>query len=144
MRVKGIIVALAVAAASTAANADEGWLCVDELSAGIRYFPELEKWQSVRLIADHKYLIRKWSEDDFSIFLERREWVVLSLGDPIPDYTCGGIGELGYLYCTGIYGTMQMNTKTLRFLNTYNFGYIDGTDEPGNTPRISAGTCAPM
>lgn len=144
MRVKGLFVALAIVAASTAANAGEGWICVEELSAGLRYFPEPGKWKSVRLIADDKYLIRKWSEDDFTIFLPKNEWVVLLLGNLTPDYTCGSISELGYLNCTGIFGTMHMNPKTLRFVNIYNFGYIDGRDEPGNTPSISAGTCAPM
>ena len=149
MRVKCTIAALAIAAATTVANAGEGWLCVEEWSAGIKYFPDRGGWDSTRFTPVEKYLIRQPNEDEIRISRNAgvpHAWVILRFGAPPTDLYWCDEPSLGVLKCESVFGSMQMYVETLRFVATssLSFGYLIGDDTNVFDLSISAGTCAPM
>ena len=107
------------------------------MAGGIAYFPERKEWGAARLKVDDKFLIRRPNEEekafysDFPDFfgsgVDARsvEWVVLETGEFGTNFGCNMFGS-GVLKCEAVYGSFMMDPQTLRFLSTYEWGYIGG------------------
>ena len=52
------------------------------------------------------------------------------------------IGENGVFRCEATLYEYIINLETLRFLEVYARGYVDGRDEEGNSPSITVGKCS--
>lgn len=110
------------------------WFCAAELSTGFKLNGKV--WQSVDFTTDKsRYTI---SRDDQS------QWVVQALGSRYPTHRCENTGTDAkvWLTCGGLGYGFVFREDSLRFQEFYGFGYLDGRDEPGNTPAITIGVCS--
>ena len=93
---------------------------------------------------------RTWTNATFNIEKEKKllkvngnssEWLDLGQQNGM---LCGGFSANGVLSCNLVFGELWFNKKTLRYMETYLAGYVDGRDEKGNTPYITIGKCSPI
>ncbi|MEE1611860.1 hypothetical protein [Microvirga sp. CF3016] len=124
------------------ASAFEQYLCIGEKATGFNW--NGSAWvQATFKVDNDKFLIqeteptellgktfnvevKRFGSDRVLHQCERGEYS----GKKSNRIICGGLG----------YG-MLIDAKSLRYQEFYGIGYIDGKDEPGNTPSLTLGTC---
>lgn len=115
----------------------ESYVCIAEISSGIKFDTTFNKWSQSGFMADEKYIVTKNQEKYMT-----NNYVVVQPGDTYPSYRCTeDFNEYGWLFCESGLGSFKFSRKALRFLSTYEAGYVDGKDAPGNTPSITVGKC---
>jgi hypothetical protein len=136
--IRAIVLAILLLLSPTAIHA-ASYLCVSDMATGFAYDKQHFAWRPQTLRATAKYVITR-SEVN-------QKWIVRETGQTLSDAVCeGDITEYGTLRCEGII-EFRMNTKSLRFVTAYLFGYwsdnIPGLpDKEGdNTPSIEIGKC---
>lgn len=113
--------------------AQQAYICVANDSTGFNYNANTSSWGRAGFkVNDEKKLLKKVGQ----------EWEWSSFGTTFT-HKCGEINSHGYLNCDVIFGTLRFNKNTLRYIETYTVGYIDG-DKGGNTPSITIGKCSPL
>lgn len=114
--------------------AQQAYVCVTNNSTGFRYNSNAQMWERAGFnVTDEKRLLKKipsgWRWSDFG---------------SQSGHDCGEINSFGLLNCNILFGELRFNKNTLRFIETYTVGYIDGKNDNKNTPGISIGTCSPL
>lgn len=51
-------------------------------------------------------------------------------------------GSTFSIQCHTAFGHFLINLRTLRYMNFYSWGYVDGADNNKNTPSVTIGECA--
>ena len=140
---KNCIIALTAALTLlvTSISAEERYLCEEEAVGGLRYDTTTTKWRGVNFNANDKYIISKPITGGM---WEHRPFVITEVGESFPSGWCPlPFNENGYLSCE-MYGEFIFNKDTMRFLNFYEFGYLDGIDDNNDNPSVAAGKCSPF
>lgn len=110
------------------------YLCIATATTGFSYNNSSKEWLSTSFkTSDDKYILKKNREG--------WEW---SLFGSKSGMQCGEINEYGWLVCSLWFGSLQFNKNNLRYLRTYDAGYVDGKNNNENTPLISIGKCTPL
>lgn len=118
----------------------ESYMCIAEASGGVFYDTQSKNWIGAIFNADEKLMIKKTPEDS-----EDAKYRVYDYGKVFPRYVCEkDFKDNGYLFCSSAVGFFKFNKNNLRFLSSYEAGYVDGNDNNENTPFISVGKCSPM
>jgi hypothetical protein len=121
----------------------ESWLCIADQATGFSFNSVSKKWADARFdVADRRYLIV--SEDD-----EKYPYMVKRFGKPdsLP-MLCDAFAAETFLHCRGLAGNFRFNQKTLRYIHTYDVGYINPTPglndmtEGEDTPFMEIGRCS--
>ena len=136
------------------------YLCFEDASGCISYDDASKMWVGTKFRSDDRYILTVKSNGLVNDFLDipnmtyiitwekhGANWDPLSKGcwtesnklreiNPMSSWAPGGD-----LSCNLKGGQLKVNFNTLRFLNTYLKGYIDGVDDNSNTPFINVGTC---
>ncbi|MCO6416116.1 hypothetical protein JYK14_08045 [Siccirubricoccus sp. KC 17139] len=137
------------------ALAQEGWLCVAEQAAGMRYDRTAQEWVATPFRATGKhYVVRRADDDDVALWRELLQhpaveflWVVGEEGKRAR-YPCERDFRHGLLRCR-IFGSIDftINRDTLRYQSYYEGGWLSGRtgDEPDtDSPSITIGRCSPL
>lgn len=131
---KKISTLFAVVLASSIVSAQETYLCIPDGSPGISWKSNIKKWTPTSFnVEDQKFLLKKTSSG----------WAWSRFGDSYSD-ECGEILASGLLTCNILGGELRFNKKSLRYLETHMFGYVDGVDSNANTPFFNFGKCSPL
>ena len=130
-------IALVLALSSPAMSSE--WLCVPFKSTGYKWANET--WQSVDFNTPHTFLVAEvpaypWLGGEVGIH-------VTKVGDANPNYRCPAF-QGDQIACGGLGMGFVFNRESLRYQELYGFGYIDGSDAPGNTPYLEIGKCSPL
>jgi hypothetical protein len=116
------------------AYSQSSYLCIADATTGFRYDNNSKEWVKTSFkTADEKYILKKNQEG----------WEWLEFGSKT-GMQCGEINEYGWLHCTLWVGSLKFNKNNLRYLRTYDAGYVDGKNNNDNTPVISIGKCSPL
>ncbi len=130
---KKIFLLIIFAISANSSYAQQAYVCVANSSSGFKYDKNIRKWESTKLIpSDDKKLLKK----------DVGGWSWASFGSGYPE-RCGEINKYGVLNCQTFFGSLIFDKDTLRYMETYMAGYVDG-DREGNTPSITIGKCSPL
>ena len=148
-----------VLAEAQVAPKDGSYLCVVEVSAGLRYNERTKKWESATFRPTTKFTMRMKSlrsitRKDFigndqpvHVFDvtttkagSSKELPCEKPGEPIEPVVIGG-DDVGFDCLGADLQEYRFNLKTDRFLTAYMGGYVDGANSNADTPYINGGTC---
>jgi hypothetical protein len=143
-RTMGAFVILLVCLISTAANADESYLCIGEKATGFSFNEKTKEW-GISSFKVHKYIVKKDSPD-------KGQWKVYRFGNNTPEVECGyGFIVDTTLICeAGVGVEFRMNKINNRFLYLYYLGYWTDYEKKAkemfgegmNTPYMEIGKCS--
>lgn len=129
------ITLMALALCATTNLLAQDYLCIATSAAGFVSNPTTKKWERAFFkIEDEKNVLKKGPNG--------YEW--RDFGKSSGLLCEGTFNENGYLRCNVFYGSVIFNKKTLRYLETYTSGYVDGVDSNVNTPHMKIGNCTPI
>ena len=130
---KTILVSITLLA-PCAAISQTNYICIPSKAGGFYYNNATREWSHAQFaIGDEKYILKNIG----------KSWQWTRFGDSWGP-PCGDFDQNGYLQCQVLGGTLRMNKNNLRYLLTYEFGYLDGKDNNENTPSIKIGKCSPL
>jgi hypothetical protein len=139
-RTMGALVILLVCLISTAALADESYLCMGEHATGFAFKEKTKTWSTARF-QENKYIVKKSTDPLY-------KWEVFDFGKDFPISMCeNDFNDSGNIFCEGV-TQFRMNKEKLRFLYIYPFGYWSDNEkqklfkEGRNTPSMEIGTCS--
>jgi len=113
--------------------AQQAYICLANDSTGFSYNTTTNSWVKTGFdVSDRKKLLKKVGSG----------WEWSSFGSNYAE-KCGAINNYGLLNCDLLLGSIRFNKNTLRFIETYTVGYLDG-DKNGDTPHITIGKCSPL
>lgn len=119
------------------------YICIPTASTGFSIKNGGSKWETTRFrIDDVKKILKR----------NNGKWEWSKFGESLGFSDCGGddfgvggdFNSAGYIFCNTFGGHVRMNKKTLRYIETYEIGFIDGKDLNTDTPSIDIGTCSPL
>jgi hypothetical protein len=153
-----VIVASGPSASNAMAPKDASYFCTVEFVGGIAFNQTLKRWDSAKFRPERKfvlklkYLTTRTQKDlfgkdetvtDFNVTLTEA-----GSNSPLPCLKTGDdwsaivpILQYDFVSCTSGLSEHSFNLKKNRFLASYMFGFIDGSDNNDNTPSVSGGTC---
>lgn len=122
----------------------EAYLCIPTAISGFKFNSLNRSWEHARFrIGETKKILKKTNG--------KWEWKYFGEKYSLSECTSGGepsnqdgFNSAGFLFCDVFGGHMKINKNTLRYIETYEVGFIDGKDKDGNTPSIEIGTCSPL
>ena len=125
------------------AFSQEAYICLPSKKTGFAFNLSTKSWEQINFKTNEEKKILKKNGMKW-------EWRIFGSKDDWSD--CGGDGfgqggdfnSSGFIFCTVLGGHMRMSKNTLRYVETYELGFIDGKDQTGNTPLIGIGTCSPL
>ncbi len=129
------LIALIGALLSFDALSQTSFLCIPTAITGFSYNASRNNWSPVTFNADDSKKILKKSS---------RGWEWMDFGTSSGMRCDSDFNEYGNLNCDLIFGSLKINKKTLRYILTYEVGFIDGVKNNNNTPSITIGTCTPI
>jgi hypothetical protein len=126
------------------ALSQDAYICIPTARTGFSVNPSTKKWEQTRFRIDDDKKILKKNKD---------KWEWRKFGDKYANSDCTNGGETnskegfnsaGYMFCSVIGGSMRVSKNTLRYIETYEMGFVDGKDKNDDTPMIEIGTCSPL
>ena len=122
----------------------EAYICMPSAKTGFYFNSSTKSWEQTRFkTGEQKKILKKNSG--------KWEWQVFGEKFGFSDCSNGGESESqegfnssGYIFCEVLGGHMKMNKNSLRYIETYEIGFIDGQDKADNTPLIEIGTCSSL
>ena len=126
------------------AISQDAYICIPTARTGFSMNLSTKKWEQTRFrIDDDKKILKKnndkWEWRKFGVNYSYSDCT--SGGDP---NSKGGFNSAGFMFCSTIAGNMRISKNTLRYIETFEYGYFDGKDNNDNTPFIEIGTCSPL
>jgi len=125
------------------AQSQDAYICVPTGITGFKFNAVSKTWEqkNFRTSNTKKLLKRNEREWNWQVFGSKNDWS-----------ECGGLAfggkddfnSDGFIFCDVIGGHMRMSKNSLRYVETYELGYVVGTDENSDTPLIEIGTCSPL
>ena len=136
----GALAVLLVCLISTAALADDSYLCIGEHATGFSFNEKNKTWIAGGF-KEGKWILKKSADPNY-------KWEVYRFGENFPESVCEqDFNESGNIMCEGI-AQFRMNKERLRFLYIYPFGYwsdnnkVNMLKEGKNTPFMEIGKCS--
>jgi hypothetical protein len=132
-----------VASPSTAAEMEQ-YLCVADQSTGFKW--EGNRWVSQSFnVQNDRFVFQEVPERKGLVSSDDVNFIVKRLGSADELFQCSRFVSKTFkgnrVVCGGLGYGMVMDTKSLRYQEFYGMGFIEGTDQPGNTPNITIGKC---
>jgi hypothetical protein len=147
-----------IAALAQAEPQNMSYFCSAEAAAGLKYDASLGKWTGAQLRPDSRFVLRlifnrtytrkytyiEEQVDEYSANITPHNVGVTS--NPVPCLTVTETDAQnavtlvnGFFRCSTMTQQYEFNIGKNRYLNTYDFGYINGSND--DTPMISGGSC---
>lgn len=128
-------------AQGTSSPVGQALLCIPDLSTGLS--AKDGKWHSTDFnIEAKRFLVKPIAEQDY--FGDKVNYEIRVFGESFPQQKCFMNSGAEMLICNESGEGFKVNFRTMRFMDYYLIGYIDGNDTNANTPYISIGTCSPL
>ena len=123
----------------------ESWLCIADMSTGFSFNSATRQWSIAKFnIADSRYLIASQEIKDYP-------YKVTKFGSNSLVAMCkDGLTVGTFLSCNFLGSRFSFNSKTMRYMLSYEIGYINPTPgvndmkEGDDTPFIEIGRCSPL
>lgn len=125
------------------AFSQEAYICMPSKKTGFVFNTSSKSWEQTnfKTSEEKKILKRNGKNWEWRIFGSKDDWGNCG-GD---DFGQGGdFNSAGFIFCSLVGGHMRMSKNSLRYIETYELGFVDGKDQTGNTPLIGIGTCSPL
>lgn len=121
----------------------EAYVCMPSARTGFKFNLVNGNWEQVRFTVENKKRMLK---------LTNGEWMWQHFGeDHIPGSCSDGgsagkseFNSAGFIFCEVFGGSVRMSKNSLRYIETYLLGYVDGRDKNPDTPLIEIGVCLPL
>ena len=128
------IISLIIFLLPVVSQAQTSYLCLPSAATGFSYDATKNSW-----------VVTRFNIDDEKKILKRAQggWERINFGET-SGRKCPEFNEAHQLRCNTIFGSLQINKKTMRYIATYEAGYIDGVRSNDNTPSMTIGTCTPI
>jgi hypothetical protein len=147
-----------------AANFSGSYFCTSEAVGGVHFDEVINKWTSTNFEPSAQHIVKIEPQSLFkdNIFDEMRTVYTISISAHGKESTSNAysdycytrnddlrkanpqwnfIYDLGGFNCMVVGGEWSMSLKSMRYLNTYTWGYVDGVDNNDNTPTVEIGKC---
>lgn len=131
--------------------AGKRYFCVDEFTGGLAFDEQLKRWKSTTFRPSGRFVlsVSPMGADGKS---DRGSRYEVSIADSGSDYRipCFNLfskdriprlNTIGEMRCYSNLQDYVFNFNTMRYLRTYQHGYVDGTENNDNTPSIAGGVC---
>lgn len=140
-------------AAQADVSRDASYFCTSEAAGGISYNSPAKQWEgtvfkpTVKFILKMQYQGTKTDELNVQYDLYRVKIADYGQNFSLPCVQLNHDGDIvwyskeGMLVCTTFANDLRFNPVNLRFLEFYQYGFLDGKDNNDDTPAISGGTC---
>lgn len=137
----GTVAFISVQLCASALFAEERYLCTSKATGGVAYSDMTGEWEGTKFISNSETFIvtDTYEGDDLDA---NASFYIIRVGQDFASGYCEeGFGTTDVLRCNR-FGPFYLNRRTLRFMDFYAFGYIDGVDDKANTPSVAIGECA--
>lgn len=138
-----LIVAFLIFVVPANVLAGESFVCLGEKATGFHW--NGSDWAIANFkVSEDKFLVKETPPSE--LFGTTYNYEVRRFGADKRLFRCERF-KIGKSYssrirCGGLGSGMLIDVKSMRFQEVYGFGYIDGKDQPGNTPSITIGKCS--
>ena len=120
------------------------YICIPSASNGFTVRQGGSKWEITKFRIDDVKKILKKNNGEWKWSRFGESTVFSDCSDGISEEKKNDFNFAGYLFCDTLSGHVRINKKTLRYLETYEYGFVEGKDNNENTPFIEIGTCSPL
>jgi len=125
------------------ALAQDAYICIPISRTGFIFNESNKNWEQTKFKTneDKKILKKNINKWDWRIFGKKEGWSACGS----EDFGKGDdFNSAGFIFCNTQSGHLRMNKNSLRYIETYELGFIDGKDQNTHTPLIEIGTCSPL
>ncbi|RKZ68882.1 MAG: hypothetical protein DRQ44_03765 [Gammaproteobacteria bacterium] len=116
----------------------EKYMCIPEASGGLGYDKKSNSWSVSKFDTGRNYIVNVNDKDNPSYAA-----TVTTLNETLPSYLCKEEPSVNALVCNSFLGQLNFSKGTLRFIESYMFGYVQGKDNKYNAPKVTVGSCSP-
>ena len=122
----------------------EAYLCIPTAISGVKFNSSSGRWEHANFrIGDRKKILKK-ATDKWEWRTFGQDYLFSACNSGGEPANKNGFNSAGYLFCDVLGGNMRINKNTLRYIETYEIGFINGKDNDSDTPYIEIGTCSPL
>ena len=116
----------------------EQYMCIPEASGGLSYDTKTKSWKASNFDTGRNYIVIIKDKENPSYAA-----TVTYLNETLASYFCKEESSVNALVCSSFLGQFNFSKDTLRYVESYMFGYVQGKDNKYNAPKITVGTCSP-
>ncbi len=116
----------------------EEYMCTPEASGGLGYDKIAKSWNVSSFDTGRNYIV-KIKDKEYPSYAA----TVRYPNETLPSYLCKEEASVNALVCNSFLGQLNFSKGTLRFIESYMFGYVQGKDNKYNAPKVTVGTCSP-
>ena len=116
----------------------EEYMCIPEASGGLGYDKNTKSWKASSFDTGRNYIV-KINDKENPLYAA----TVTYINETLPSYLCKEEPSVNALVCNSFLGQLNFSKATLRFTESYMFGYVQGKDNKYNAPKVTVGTCSP-
>lgn len=116
----------------------EEYLCSPEASGGLGYDKRTKSWNASSFDTGRNYIVKLNDKEHPSYAA-----TVTYPNETLPSYLCKEESSVNVLVCNSFLGQLNFSMGTLRYIESYMFGYVQGKDNKYNAPKVTVGTCSP-
>ena len=116
----------------------EEYICKPDASGGLGYDKITKSWNASSFETGRHYIV-KINDKDNPAYAASVSYV----DETLPSYLCKEESSVNALVCNSFLGQLNFSMETLRYIESYMFGYVQGKDNKYNAPKVTVGTCAP-
>lgn len=116
----------------------EEYMCTPEASGGLGYEKSTKTWEASSFDIGRNYIV-KINDKENPMYAA----TVTYVNETLPSYMCKEETSVNALVCNSFLGQLNFSMGTLRYIESYMFGYVQGKDNKYNAPKVTIGTCSP-
>ena len=114
------------------------YMCIPEASGGLGYDKATKSWKARNFDTGRNYIVKIKDKENPSYAA-----TITYLNEALPSYLCKEESSVDALVCSSFLGQFNFSIRTLRYIESYMFGYVQGKDNKYNAPKVTVGTCSP-
>ena len=116
----------------------EEYLCTPDASGGLGYDKVTKSWNASSFETGRHYIVKIKDKDNPAYAAS-----VSYIDETLPSYLCKEETSVNAVVCNSFLGQLNFSMETLRYIESYMFGYVQGKDNKYNAPKVTVGTCVP-
>ena len=116
----------------------EKYMCIPEASGGLAYDKKSNSWSASKFDTGRNYIVNV-NDKEYPSYAA----TVTYPNETLPSYLCKEESSVNALVCNSFLGQLNFSMGTLRYIESYMFGYVQGKDNKYNAPKVTVGTCSP-
>ena len=126
----------------TSATGADSYLCVPYMSTGFSFNRITKNWNYSEFKTQNKYIVKKIEKGD-PLGALGYKWQIVTMGDATPlIISTNDLDEEGRLIFDYKFKHFNMNTKNMKFIYSYMYGYWTEGSTRDDTPFLEIGKCS--